>query len=458
MSRQYDFTKGSIFKQLVFFSGPIILANMLQTSYQLVDSLWIGNLLGADALGAVAISSVIIFTMLAFVIGINNASLTILSQQKGRSDETGLKNYLNAFVVVLTIISVFVSIVGFLMTDWLLQLLGTPDDIFQLAKSYLQINFIGALFLFGYNFISTVLRALGDSKTPLIFVATAVSLNVILDPLFIAVFNFGIQGAAYATILSQGSAFIFGLLYVLRKKLAPFQMPTLPKWTEVKLILNLGIPAGLQMAVISAGSAAIMSVVTKFGSGVVGGYSAAQTLDRMIMLPAQSIGIAVNSMAGQNIGIKQWQRVHRIAKIALLYAMIVMFSISTLVFLFPKFLVSLFIRDEASVAYAVTYLKIIAFCFPLLGINFILNGVVRASGAMYQVLVLNLISFWILRFPLTYLFSEIYGEIGIPIGLGTSFFISSILASLYYKFGGWQKKEIFKKQDRRSEEHTSELQ
>jgi len=442
MPRKFDFTKGNIFKQLVFFSGPIILANMLQTSYQLVDSLWIGNLLGADALGAVAISSVIIFTMLAFVIGINNASLTILSQQKGRSDETGLKNYLNAFVVVLTIISVFVSIVGFLMTDWLLQLLGTPDDIFQLAKSYLQINFIGALFLFGYNFISTVLRALGDSKTPLIFVATAVSLNVILDPLFIAVFNFGIQGAAYATILSQGSAFIFGLLYVLRKKLAPFQMPTLPKWTEVKLILNLGIPAGLQMAVISAGSAAIMSVVTKFGSGVVGGYSAAQTLDRMIMLPAQSIGIAVNSMAGQNIGIKQWQRVHRIAKIALLYTMVIMFSISTLVFIFPKFLVTLFIRDEASVAYAVTYLKIIAYCFPLLGVNFILNGIVRASGAMYQVLVLNLISFWILRYPLTSLGANLYGEIGVPIGIGVSFFVSSLIATAYYLFGGWRKKVI----------------
>ena len=442
MPRKFDFTKGNIFKQLVFFSGPIILANMLQTSYQLVDSLWIGNLLGADALGAVAISSVIIFTMLAFVIGINNASLTILSQQKGRSDETGLKNYLNAFVVVLTIISVFVSIVGFLMTDWLLQLLGTPDDIFQLAKSYLQINFIGALFLFGYNFISTVLRALGDSKTPLIFVATAVSLNVILDPLFIAVFNFGIQGAAYATILSQGSAFIFGLLYVLRKKLAPFQMPTLPKWTEVKLILNLGIPAGLQMAVISAGSAAIMSVVTKFGSGVVGGYSAAQTLDRMIMLPAQSIGIAVNSMAGQNIGIKQWQRVHRIAKIALLYTMVIMFSISTLVFIFPKFLVTLFIRDEASVAYAVTYLKIIAYCFPLLGVNFILNGIVRASGAMYQVLVLNLISFWILRYPLTSLGANLYGEIGVPIGIGVSFFVSSLIATAYYLFGGWRMKVI----------------
>ncbi len=442
MPKQYDFTSGNIFKQLVFFSGPIILANMLQISYQLVDSLWIGNLLGAEALGAVAISSVIIFTMLAFVIGINNASLTILSQQKGRGDQTGLMNYLNAFVVVLTIISILVSIIGFFMADWLLQLLGTPKDIFPLAKAYLQINFIGALFLFGYNFISTVLRALGDSKTPLIFVATAVLLNIVLDPLFISVFNFGIKGAAIATIISQGSAFLFGLIYVLRRRLAPFQLPRVPKWKEVTLILNLGIPAGLQMAVISAGSAAIMSVVTKFGSGVVGGYSAAQSLDRMIMLPAQSIGIAVNSMAGQNIGIKQWQRVHRIAKTALLYKMMIMLSISTVVFIFPKFLVTLFIRDVDSVEYAVIYLKIIAYCFPLLGINFILNGIVRASGAMYQVLVLNLISFWVLRYPLTSIGASLYGEIGIPIGIGVSFLVSSIIATGYYLFGGWRKKVI----------------
>lgn len=443
MQKQYDFTKGNTFKKLVFFSGPIILANLLQTSYQVVDSLWVGNLLGAGALGAVSISGVIIFTMLAFVIGINNAALTILSQQKGRGTETELKNYLNAFVVVLSCLAIVISIAGYFLSEWLLAILGTPTDILPLAKSYLQINFIGALFLFGYNFISTVLRSLGDSKTPLKFVAIAVVLNIVLDPLFIAGFNFGVQGAAIATIMSQGCAFLFGIVYVLRKKLAPFQTPKVPKLAEVRLILHLGLPAGLQMSVISAGSAAVMSVVTMFGSKVVGGFSAARPLDSIIMLPSQSLGVAVNSMAGQNIGVQNWKRVHQITKFGLLYNMMIMVSIGIIVFAFPKFFVQMFIREPESVAFAVTYLRIMAFCFPLLGINFVLNGVVRASGAMYQVLVLNLISFWILRYPLTYLFATFFGEIGIPLGLGTSFFISSILASLYYKFGRWKKKELF---------------
>ena len=442
MQSQYDFTRGNIFKQLIFFSGPIILANMLQTSYQVVDSLWIGNLLGADALGAVAVSGVIVFTLLSFVIGLNNAALTILSQQKGRGDEEGLKKYVNAFVVTLLFLSIIMAIIGVIFAEQMLQLLRTPENLMPYATRYLQINFIGVLFLFGYNFISTILRAVGDSKSPLRFVFIAVILNIVFDPLFIEGFNLGVDGAAYATILSQGIAFVYGFIFVIRRKLVPFQMPKIPAAEEVSLILKLGIPAGLQMSVISAGSAAIMSVVTTFGSAVVGGFGAAQRLDSMIMIPAQALGTAVNSMAGQNMGVKNWKRVNNIATYGLLYNFICMSVIGLVIILFAPFFVQLFIRELEAVQFAVTYLRIMAFCFPFLGINFVLNGVVRASGAMYQVLILNIISFWILRYPLTYFFSQQYNEVGIAIGMGTSFVISSVLAFLYYKFGKWRKKEI----------------
>lgn len=443
MVRQYDFTRGSIYKQLVFFSGPIILANLLQASYQIVDSLWVGNLLGANALGAVSISSAIVFTVLAFVIGLNNAALTILSQQKGKDNKAQLKSYLNAFVVILTVLALIFSLLGLIFSEQLLGLLGTPDDLLEMAKGYLRINFIGMLFLFGYNFISTVLRAIGDSKSPLMFVAIAVVLNTVLDPLFIAGFNLGVEGAAYATIIAQGTSFLFGLIMVLRNKLVPFSLPSVPNWKEVKLILHLGIPSGLQMGVISAGSAAIMSVVTTFGGAVVGGFGAAQRLDSIIMLPAQALGQSVTSMAGQNIGVGNWQRVSQITKHGLRYNLLCMISIGLIIFIFAEYAVRMFIQEPAAVEFATTYLRMMAFCFPFLGINFILNGIVRASGAMYQVLVLNIISFWILRYPLTYLFSNLYDEIGIAIGMGTSFMISSILAFAYYRYGRWREKELF---------------
>lgn len=444
MKKQHDFTQGNILKQLFLFSGPIMLTNLLQTSYQFIDSLWVGNLLGATALGAVAVASTIIFIVLSFVIGLNNAALTILSQQKGKDNADGLKRYLNAFVVLLTTIAIVLGVIGFIFSEQFLLFLGTPEEMLEQANAYLQINFLGILFLFGYNFISTVLRSIGDSKTPLRFVTIAVLLNIILDPLFISGFGWGVEGAAYATVISQGIAFLYGLIYVLHKKLAPFSMPTIPSKKEVGLILNLGIPSGLQMSVISAGSAAILTVVTTFGSGAVAGFSAAQRLDSVLMLPAHALSTAVSSMAGQNIGVKNWNRVKGVAKYGVVYNFSVMLFIGIIVAFFAEFGVRLFIREDEAVEFGTRYLQIIALCYPFLGINFILNGIVRASGAMYQVLILNIISFWVLRYPLTALFASIFGETGIAIGMGTSFIVSSMVAALYYRFGKWRKRDLFR--------------
>lgn len=438
---QHDFTHGNPLRQLISFSGPIMLANFLQLSFQLVDSLWIGNLLGADALGAVAISSVIMFTVLSFVLGMNNAVLVILSQLKGRDDTEGLTRYLNAFVVILFLLALGLGVAGFAFADPLLALLGTPDEIMPGASAYLEITFLGMLFLFGYNFIATVLRALGDSKTPMRFVLVAVVLNAVIDPLFITVW--GIEGAAAATVVSQGGAFLYGMVTVVVKRLAPLSWPSLPSWQETSKILHLGIPSGLQMAVISDGSAAIMSVVTSLGADATGGFGAAQRLDSLIMLPAQALGIAVSSMAGQNIGVRNWARVSAITRVGLLVNLTIMLAIAALIVIFTEQAVRLFIQDDEAVAFAVTYLRIIAFCYPFLGINFVLNGIVRASGAMYQVLALNIISFWVLRYPLTFFFTSWLDEPGVAVGIGVSFMISSLFAFLYFRFGKWREKVLF---------------
>ncbi|AST90384.1 MATE family efflux transporter [Sutcliffiella cohnii] len=441
--KQYDFTNGNIMKQMLFFSAPLLLTNLLQVSYQFIDSLWVGNLLGANALGAVAVSSTVIFTVLSFIIGINNAALTILSQQKGREDESGLKKYLNAFVVILTTLSLLLGFIGFLFAENILRWMSTPEAMVQDATIYLQINFLGILLLFGYNFIATVLRALGDSKTPLYFVIIAVILNTVLDPLFIYVFNLGIAGAAYATLVAQGVAFVAGLIFILKKKLAPFTIPFVPKKEEAWLILKLGIPSGLQMTVIAAGVMAIMSVVNSFGEGVVAGFGAAQRLDSIIMLPAMALGTAVNSMAGQNIGAGKWNRVRQISIYGIVYNFAIMLLIAILIVFVAEWSINLFIQETEAVSFGVKYLITIAFFYPFLGINFILNGVVRASGAMFQVLVLNIISFWILRYPLTYLFSNWWGEDGIAYGMGVSFVISSVFAYAYYRYGKWKKVKLF---------------
>lgn len=348
-------------------------------------------------------------------------------------------------MVLLTVLALIVGLLGFVFAESILKLLNTPNAMLYQAKVYLQLNSLGIGFLIGYNFIGTVLRALGDSKTPLKIVLAATILNSILDPIFIAYFNLGVSGAALATIISQGLAFFTGLHFVLKEKLAPFSIPSIPAKEEVSLIMKLGIPSGLQMSVISAGIAAIMSVVNSFGPHVVSGFSAAQRLDSVIMLPAQALGTAVNSMAGQNIGVNKWGRVFKIAKYGLLYNLLTMFFIAVLIYFLVEHAVRLFIQEPDSVRFGKEYLQTIALFYPFLGINFVLNGAVRASGAMYQVLILNIISFWVLRYPLTLTFSSFLGERGIAIGMGCSFVVSSIIAYLYYRHGGWKRKELFSK-------------
>lgn len=440
---QHDFTRGRPLRQLIVFSGPIMAANVLQVSFQFVDSLWIGNLLGAQALGAVAVSGVIVFTVLSFVIGMNNAALVILSQLKGRADAVGLARYINAFVVIMFLMSLTLGVGGYFASEPLLRLLGTPDTMLADANAYLQITFMGMLFLFGYNFIATVLRALGDSKTPMRFVLVAVLLNAVIDPLFIHTFNWGIEGAALATVLSQGVALVYGIVWVVVKRLAPVSWPRWPSREQTRKIFHLGIPSGLQLAVISAGSAAIMSVVTSLGPEVVGGFGAAQRLDSIIMLPAMALGIAVSSMAGQNIGIRDWARVNAITRAAVGYNLVVMFAVAAVIVLCAEPAVRLFIEDPQAVAFGTQYLRIIGFFYPLLGINFVLNGVVRAAGAMYQVLALNVISFWLLRFPLTWLFTHWRGEQGVALGIGVSFVVSSAFAYAYFRWGKWRDKVLF---------------
>lgn len=429
-------------KKMILFSSPIFLTNILQASYQVVDSLWVGNLLGANALGAVAISSTVIFTILSFIIGINTAALTVLSQHKGAGDDGGLEKSLNGFVVILGTMTVILGIIGFFVSGYILQWMGTPEEILPLATVYLRINFVGIIFLFGYNFIATVLRALGDSKTPVRFVLLSVVLNAVLDPLFIAGFDWGIAGAAYATIVAQGTAFAYGLIYSVYKAGVPFSVPFLPDVNEMKRIFKLGLPSGMSMMVISGGVLAIMTVVTSFGEEVVAGFGAAQRLDSLIMLPALTLGSAINSMAGQNIGAGKWNRVGDISKNGLILIATVSVSLSAVVFFSAEYAVALFVQDPATVAFGTMYVQTVAFFYPFLGINFVLNGVVRAAGAMFQVFVLNVLSFWVLRYPLTYLFSRWFGEEGIGYGMAASLFLSSLFAIGYYKFGGWRNIQV----------------
>ncbi len=439
-----DFTVGSIPRKLVLFSLPILLANLLQASMQLVNGLWVGNLLGSEAFAAVTVATTVLLVVLAFVLGMNNATLTIFAQLRGAGDARGINAYLGAFTILLVALSVVIGIAGYLCAERLLVLLNTPASIMDASTGYLRINFIGTLFLVGYNFVSTMLRAFGDSRTPLYFILLATVLAATLAPLFIAAFGLGVDGAAWAMVLAQGTAFLYSLAYLAKRPGRYPLTPRLPGLREFRTIMELGIPSGVQMIVIYAGAAVILSLVNAYGDDVVAGFGAAQRLDSIILLPGVALGMAVNAMAAQNIGANQWQRVAQVTRAGVIFNAGIMLAIAGVLLVWAQPLIRLFIQDQGSVAFGVSYLRTIAVFYPFIGLNFIFNGVVRGSGAMFQVLALNIISLWVLRVPLAYGLTFLREEQGIALGIGISFLLSSLFSMAYYRWGGWREKELFR--------------
>lgn len=418
--------------------------SLLQVSIQLINGLWVGNLLGSAAFGAVTVGTILMMVVLAFVMGVNQATLTIFAQLRGRSDAEAIRAYLSTFVLLLVLISVVIGWSGFAFAEGLLRLLNTPPAIIDEARIYLQITFMGTLLLVGYNFISTVLRAFGDSRTPLYFVLLATVLITLLSPLFMGVFKWGISGAALAFVAAQGGAFLYSLVHLLRKYPGHGFRLQLPRWAEVQTILRLGVPSGLQMVVIHAGTTVILSLVNSLGAHAVAGFGAAQRLDHLILLPAVAVGTAVTAMAGQNIGAGHWPRIAQITRAGVIYTTSIMLALAAVLYVWAQPLVMLFIQEEASVAFGTRYLQTIAFFYPFIGLNFVFNSVVRGAGAMFAVLALNIISLWILRVPLAYGATALFGDSGVALGIGISFVISALFSLGYYRWGGWRSRVLFK--------------
>src|SRR5690554_1745794 len=435
-----DFTEGSVSRKLLHFSLPILFSNLLQASLLLITGLWVGNLLGSAAFAAVTVATTVMVVLLAFVMGVNNATLTVFAQLKGANNQAEMRSYLSAFSILLTVLSLVIGLAGYFFTEPLLALLNTPASITDAAKQYLQIMFIGTLFLTGYNFIGSLLRAFGDSRTPMYFVLLATVLTAVLNPLFITGFDLGIAGAAWAMILAQTMAFLYSLYYLSGRSetgLPAFRLQW-PKPAEIRTILQLAVPSGIPIIVIYAGMAVILSMVNSFGEDVVAGFGAAQRLDNIILLPAVALGAAVNAMAAQNIGANQWERVAQISKIGLIYNLVVMAFFVALLFIWAEPLVKLFISDNDSVAVGVSYLRTIALFYPFIALHFMPDSVQPGPGLRLRIVALSTIAGGPVRVPLAYWIISLDGEAGRALGVHIRLLITSCSSSTHYHRQGWR--------------------
>ena len=445
-----DLTEGSIIKHLINFSVPLLLGNVFQALYNTIDSIWVGQFLGAEALGAVSVSFPIIFILISLVTGITMATSVLVAQYSGAKNPEMITNTMNNSFLLLGMVAAVVTILGISFSKQILVLLNTPQDILAYAVEYLNIYLLGLIFVFGFNVMSAVLNGLGEPRTPVKFLIAATITNIILDPLFIfgiGIFpKMGIAGAALATIISQALAFVLILFYLYRKnhiispKIKDFKFIGELLWKLVKI----GLPAGIQQIVVSMGLTIMVGIINSFGSDAVAAFGAASRLDQFAHMPAMSFGMAVSAITGQSLGAAKTERVKEVFKWGSILVSSITVVLVILALAIPKAFLQIFTSNADVLNIGSVYLRIVGLSYIPFSLMFVSNGILRGAGDTFPTMVFSFVSLWMIRIPLArYLSSlESLGVNGIWIAISTSSFISMVLSQAYYKMGRWKNKKL----------------
>jgi putative MATE family efflux protein len=444
-----DLTNGKEGKLIFQFAAPMLLGNVFQQLFSVVDSIVVGKFIGKEALAAVGASFPVIFIMVSMIIGLVMGTTVVISQYFGAKDYVRVKRAINTMYIYSTIAGVIATVAGIIISEPLLRLLGLPENIMPQAVQYLRIYLSGIIIFFVLNGTSAVLRGLGDSKTPLFFLIIATVVNIILVLLFVAVFKWGVAGAAYATLIANGLA--LGLtIYWLNKthKLIKISLKGLHFDREIfRQSINIGLPTGIQQTLVAMGALALMGIVNKFGTNVIAGFSVASRLDSLAMIPAMSFSQALSTFVGQNIGANKPERI-RAGLIATLKMSGFVTIVTTIFIVFGgHILMSLFTNDLEVVRIGDQYLTIVSSFYIMFTLMFIFNGVTRGAGDTLIPMFFSLLSLWIIRIPMAWFLSGKIGATGIWWAIPAGWAIGLVLSYFYYKSGRWKKKSVVKYQE-----------
>lgn len=444
-----DFTVGKEAKLILHFSVPLVLGNIFQNLYSVIDSIIVGRYLGKEALGAVGASFPIIFALISLVIGVGSGASTVVSQYFGAKKTEEVKRTIDTIFIFFLGSSILITILGIAFSRQIFLLLGLPEAIMPQALSYLNVYLLGMFFFFGFSGISSILRGLGDSKTPLYFMIISTFINAGLDLLFIVVFKWGIEGAAIATIIAEGGAFLTAVIYLNHKH--PLIKLTFRKYvfdrTIFKSCIRIGLPTGLQQSFVAFGMMAIMSIVNGFGTNAVAAYSAAMRVDSFVKLPAMTFSSALSSFVGQNLGAFKEQRAKTGLKATLLFSTIYCIFISLLIIFFGQHIMSIFTSDPAVITIGQNYLLIVSSFYLLFSTMFTFTGFLRGAGATLIPMITTFTALYIIRIPAATILSGLIGVNGIWWGEPMGSLVGLIILFVYYKSGKWKGKLVVKKEE-----------
>ena len=375
-------TEGNIWKQLILFSIPLLLGNLFQQLYNAVDSVIVGQFVSSQALAAVGSSFPLINLLISFFMGLSLGAGVVVSKYFGARDIDNMRKSIHSSIVITFIIGVIMTFVGILACPIILRWMQTPSDVINDSIVYLQIYFGGILFTMIYNIGSGILRAVGDTKRPLYFLIICSIINIILDLLFIIFFKMGIAGAAYATVISQAiSAILTMLLLINTSNEYKISFKELKLYREqTKEIIRVGIPSGIQNAVVAISNVIVQSNINSFDWVAMAGCSACQKLDGFAIMPVLSFSMAFTTFTGQNIGAKRYDRVKQGAKIGLILSLSTIICISATLLYFDEQLLSIFSDDPEVIKYGLMMMHTLIPMYILLTITHALNGIIRGAG------------------------------------------------------------------------------
>ncbi len=436
--KERDFTQGSIVKELFIFALPLMLGNILQQCYNITDTLIVGRLLGKEALAAVGSAYTLMIFLTSVLLGLSMGSGAFISAAFGKKDFAQLKEGNFMSLCMISLFTAFLTILVYVFTDEILIFLQIPQKVLLPLKSYLLVIFSGIPATFIYNYYASALRALGNSLAPLIFLAVSAFLNIILDILFVAIFSFGIEGAAAATVIAQylsaGGLVIFTVkkapLLKLKKDCMKF------KKEYLKPILSLSFLTSLQQSIMNFGILMVQGRVNYFGTEVMAAFAAAVKVDTLAYSPVQDFGNAFSTFVAQNHGAKKMDRIKKGFKVSVLSVLIFCLIISAAVFIFARPLTAIFIKDPDVIKIGIEYLRIEGSFYCLIGFLFLFYGYFRAIQKPLVSVVLTVASLGTRVFLAYRLSATPLGPVGIWLSIPIGWALADILGFIFFKILG----------------------
>lgn len=437
-----DLTEGKVWKVIVRFALPLLVGNLLQQFYNITDSIIVGQFLGKEALAAVSASFFIYYFIISLVIGVGSGTTVVISQLFGAKQYQKVQLAFSSFFIFMLVGGIILSIAGIIFAEPVFRLTNTPEEVIPQAVAYFRI-YIGGTFLFvTFNSIISFLRGVGESVRPMLFILITTVLNIAFDLLFILVFKWGIEGAARATVVSQGIGMCIALAYVnnTHPLLSIKKQDMLFDWKLFKESLKIGLPTSVQQCAIALGLIALLGIVNSFGTNTLTAYGAAGKIDTIITQAILTLSGALAAFCGQNIGAGRLDRVKKGVQFTMYTNVALGLLTFAAVYLFGNEMMRIFTKDIDVVAIGKEYLLIIGGFFIVHGALNVYNGALRGAGDTLFPMITSLVCLCLIRIPLAYYLSSWLGRNGIWWAIGISITIGLIVTFVYYKMGFWKRR------------------